>query len=65
MAANRRLELATHGYSNIPEAKEPPPHPGYSKHAAIEAIRRHAFNFIARDLTVSIHRCLISFNFYI
>uniref|UniRef100_A0A158PAY4 ARID domain-containing protein n=1 Tax=Angiostrongylus cantonensis TaxID=6313 RepID=A0A158PAY4_ANGCA len=30
---------------------EVPHHPGYSKHAAIEAIRRHAFNFLPRDIT--------------
>lgn len=32
--------------------REVPHHPGYSKHAAIEAIRRHAFNFLPRDITV-------------
>ncbi|MFH4984535.1 hypothetical protein AB6A40_011244 [Gnathostoma spinigerum] len=26
-------------------------HPGYSKNAAIEAIRRHAFNYLPRDIT--------------
>ncbi|CAJ0606514.1 unnamed protein product [Cylicocyclus nassatus] len=31
--------------------REVPHHPGYSKHAAIEAIRRHAFNFLPRDIT--------------
>lgn len=28
-----------------------PQHPGYAKHAAIDAIRRHAFNFLPRDIT--------------
>ncbi|KHJ85376.1 zinc finger, C2H2 type, partial [Oesophagostomum dentatum] len=31
--------------------REVPHHPGYSKNAAIEAIRRHAFNFLPRDIT--------------
>ncbi|GMR36520.1 hypothetical protein PMAYCL1PPCAC_06715, partial [Pristionchus mayeri] len=35
--------------SHIP--RETPQHPGYSKTAAIDAIRRHAFNFIVKDLT--------------
>ena len=34
------------------QPREMPPHPGYSKHAAIDAIRRHAFNFLPREITV-------------
>ncbi|VDM53842.1 unnamed protein product [Angiostrongylus costaricensis] len=34
-----------------PRQRDVPHHPGYSKHAAIEAIRRHAFNFLPRDIT--------------
>ncbi|PAV66143.1 hypothetical protein WR25_07294 [Diploscapter pachys] len=33
------------------QPREMPPHPGYSKHAAIDAIRRHAFNFLPREIT--------------
>uniref|UniRef100_A0A1I7WXL2 HSF_DOMAIN domain-containing protein n=1 Tax=Heterorhabditis bacteriophora TaxID=37862 RepID=A0A1I7WXL2_HETBA len=32
--------------------RDVPQHPGYSKHAAIDAIRRHAFNFLPRDITM-------------
>lgn len=38
----------------MPEGKPPAPHPGYSKNAAIEAIRRHALTNIQRDMTVSL-----------
>ncbi|CAD6193946.1 unnamed protein product [Caenorhabditis auriculariae] len=31
--------------------RDVPPHPGYAKHAAMDAIRRHAFNFLSREIT--------------
>ncbi|WKX94224.1 hypothetical protein Q1695_011467 [Nippostrongylus brasiliensis] len=54
MASQRRKDglapMQPHRYrQEIP--REVPHHPGYSKHAAIEAIRRHAFNFLPRDIT--------------
>ncbi|VDK32050.1 unnamed protein product [Gongylonema pulchrum] len=36
---------------NPERSREMVPHPGYSKNAAIEAIRRHAFNYLPRDIT--------------
>lgn len=37
-------------------------HPGYSKNAAVEAIRRHAFNYLPRDITVIYASNLYSYN---
>jgi hypothetical protein len=38
----------------LDKVKEISHHPGYSKFAAVEAIRRHAFTFMPKDITVSI-----------
>lgn len=51
VAAVRRYELSLHGQTQVNELAPPPPHPGYARHAALEAIRRHSYNFIARDMT--------------
>ncbi|KAM3719608.1 SWI/SNF nucleosome remodeling complex component [Dirofilaria immitis] len=52
-AAKRRKE--GHGLPLGPVNPERPreivQHPGYSKNAAVEAIRRHAFNYLPRDIT--------------
>ncbi|VDK74461.1 unnamed protein product [Litomosoides sigmodontis] len=52
-AAKRRKE--GHGLPLGPVNPERPreivQHPGYSKNAAFEAIRRHAFNYLPRDIT--------------
>nr|CDP91774.1 BMA-SWSN-7 [Brugia malayi] len=46
-AAKRRKE----GPVNPERPREIVQHPGYSKNAAVEAIRRHAFNYLPRDIT--------------
>ncbi|VDM95299.1 unnamed protein product [Thelazia callipaeda] len=52
-AARKRSEGS--GVSLKPVSPERPreavQHPGYSKNAAVEAIRRHAFNYLPRDIT--------------
>ncbi|KJH45551.1 ARID/BRIGHT DNA binding domain protein [Dictyocaulus viviparus] len=54
MASQRRKDGLAPAHPNRSKQEVPrevPHHPGYSKHAAIEAIRRHAFNFLPRDIT--------------
>lgn len=56
-ATRKRHELGQSAYMEqikqlLEQTKEVSHHPGYSKHAAFEAIRRHAFNFMQKDLTV-------------
>lgn len=51
-AALRRHEMSvTGGESSIPRPRTPPPHPGYSNTAATDAVRRHALNFLPKELT--------------
>lgn len=62
MATRKRREIGDFNYiANIKQRlQEITPaihHPGYTKFAAYDAIRRHAFNYMTRDITVS---CLLS-----
>lgn len=58
MATRKRREIGDFNYVATIKQRltEVPPvtnHPGYTKFAAYDAIRRHAFNYLARDITVS------------
>uniref|UniRef100_A0A915AX55 ARID domain-containing protein n=2 Tax=Parascaris univalens TaxID=6257 RepID=A0A915AX55_PARUN len=52
-AAKRRREGlgVPLGPVNPERPRDAQQHPGYSKNAAVEAIRRHAFNYLPRDIT--------------
>lgn len=51
LAAFRRYELTKCGQTNISAPRPPPPHPGYAPDAPIIAIRRHALNFLPKEIT--------------
>uniref|UniRef100_T1JB82 ARID domain-containing protein n=1 Tax=Strigamia maritima TaxID=126957 RepID=T1JB82_STRMM len=48
LQATRRQQLSQMGSSTIPPPAPPPPHPGYAPNAAVQAIRRHALEFMAQ-----------------
>jgi len=55
-ALRKRREMGHHNYMDyirqqLEKVKEATHHPGYSKFAAIEAIRRHAFTYMSKDIT--------------
>jgi hypothetical protein len=57
-AARKRREMGLPAYmaqikQMLERTKEISHHPGYSRYAAFEAIRRHAFSNLAKELTVS------------
>lgn len=61
-ATRKRREIGDSNYvaairQKLQEVTSTINHPGYTKFAAYDAIRRHAFNFMPRDITV-----IISFN---
>lgn len=52
-ASLRRYEMSVSvGESAIPPPRTPPPHPGYSRTAAFDAVRRHALNYLPKEITV-------------